>query len=84
MTSPAEAVTKPITPKRDKAIEARNKWIYKECCKGILHDKIVANLKLIAPKKKWRIVSTKQRIWQIGNEYADDNGLNRPPPRQGK
>jgi hypothetical protein len=67
----------------DKKKEARDKWIYEQCCKGTAHDKIAADLKKRAPKKGWRIVSSKQRIQQIGNEYADSHGLERPPSRRG-
>jgi hypothetical protein len=69
---------------RDKKTEARDKWIYLQCYKGTPHDMIVAELRKIAPKRKWRIVSTKQRIRQIGIEYADRHGLPHPPPRQNK
>ena len=72
----------PTQRKRDKKTEARDKWIYKKCFKGIPHLTILAEFRRIAPKRKWAIVSSKQRIRQIGNEYADDNGLARPPARQ--
>ena len=68
--------------KRTKKTEARDKWIYEQCCKGIPHENIVAELRRKAVAKGWRIVSTKQRIRQIGIEYADDNGLGRPSARQ--
>lgn len=67
---------------RDRHTEARNKWIYDQCCKGTPHDKIVAALKKIAAKRRWKVVSSKQRIQQIGNEHADSHGLERPAPRQ--
>ena len=72
--------TKPV--RRDAKTEARDKWIYQQCCKGTPHDKIVAELKKMAPNRKWKIISTKQRVQQIGNKYADDNGLERPSPRR--
>lgn len=78
----AEPQQKLKTSRRDKKTEARDKWIYQRCCAGIPHDKIVADLKKVAEKKKWRIISSKQRVQQIGNEYADDNGLERPAPRK--
>jgi hypothetical protein len=77
--SPREARQRRL---RDKKAEARDKWIYEQCCKGTPHDKIAAWLKKLAPKRGWQIVSTKQRVQQIGNEYADAHGLNRPPPRR--
>jgi hypothetical protein len=65
-------------------MEARNKWIYLQCCKGckMPYGKILAELKKRAPKRGWHLVSSQQRIEQIGNEYADRNGLPQPPPRQ--
>jgi hypothetical protein len=50
--------------------------------KGTPHDKIVAELKKKAPAKGWRVVSTKNRIQQIGKEYAENNGLDPPAPRR--
>jgi len=69
---------------KDKKVEARNKWIYQKCFRGIAHDIIKAELKKIGPKRGWQIVSTKQRIQQIGKEYAERNGEPLPPPRQNK
>lgn len=76
----ASGTSEPV--KRDKKTDARNKWIYEQCFKGVEHDKIVSELKRIASGKKWRIVSTKQRIQQIGIQYADENDLPRPPARR--
>jgi hypothetical protein len=73
---------KPSPVQRDRMTEARNKWIYNQCCKKIPHDNIVAALKKLAAKHGWKVVSTKQRIHQIGNEYADAHGLDHPPSRQ--
>jgi hypothetical protein len=67
---------------KDRPNEARNKWVYERCCAGAPHDSIVMKLKQLARKRGWRVVSTKQRIHQIGNEYADAHGLKRPDPRQ--
>ena len=73
----------PKLPARRKAAtnpnDPRDKWVYKKCCKGIKYTSIVAELKKIASKRDWKIVSTKNRIQQIGNEYADDHSLPRPP-----
>jgi hypothetical protein len=68
--------------RRDKETEARDKWIYRQCCKGTPHDAIVAELRRIADGKGWRRISTKNRVWQIGREYAERHGLEPPPPRQ--
>jgi hypothetical protein len=69
--------------RRDKETEARDKWIYGQCCKGTPHEEIVAELRRRAANHGWRVVSSKQRIQQIGNEYADRHGIPKPPPRQG-
>jgi hypothetical protein len=69
-------------PIRDKKLDARDKWIYQHCNKGTPHDVIVAELKRIAAERGWRIVSTKQRIQQIGIEYAQNNSVEPPPPRK--
>ena len=50
-------------------------WIYKQCMKGSEHKIIVAELVRRASAQKWRIVRTKQRIQQIGKEYAEIHGL---------
>jgi hypothetical protein len=68
--------------RRDKWAESRDKWIYEQCLAGTAYDRIVTKLKTLAVKRKWKIVSTKQRIQQIGNEYAERNGMEKPPPRQ--
>jgi hypothetical protein len=67
---------------RDRKLEARDKWIYRQCCKGTAHDAIVAQLKRLAPRRGWRVVSSKQRVRQVGAEYARRHGLPPPPPRQ--
>jgi hypothetical protein len=67
---------------RDRKMEERNRWIYQQCCKRREHDAIVAELKRIAVRRRWRIVSTKQRIQQIGREYARQHDLEPPPARR--
>ncbi|HJT78097.1 MAG TPA: hypothetical protein VJ739_12910 [Gemmataceae bacterium] len=77
-----QKATKKGDIQKDNKTESRDKWIYDQCCKRTAHDRIVAQLRERAGKKGWRVVSSKQRIQQIGNEYADRHGLERPPPRQ--
>jgi hypothetical protein len=69
---------------RDKKLEQRNEWIYRRCLKGraMPYDKIVSALLKIAPERGWSPVRSKQRIQQIGKEYAEKHGLPLPPPRQ--
>jgi hypothetical protein len=69
-------------PLRDKKLEARDKWIYRQCCKGTPHGAIVAELRRIAVKRGWQIVRTKQRIQQIGIRYAQQHDLPLPPSRK--
>jgi hypothetical protein len=68
---------------RDPKLEARDEWIYQQCLEGVSHGKIATQLKKKAPTEGWRTVSTKQRIEQIGKEYAKRHGKPLPPPRQG-
>ena len=87
--SPIAAEKRPAKPtvvlaKQDPKTESRDKWIYEQCCKGVPHDKIVIELKKQAVKKGWRVFSTKNRVWQIGKEYAARHSLPEPPPRQNK
>jgi hypothetical protein len=57
---------------RDPKMESRDKWIYDKCCKGraMPYGLILSELKKLAPKKGWQIVSSKQRIQQISRKYA--------------
>jgi hypothetical protein len=80
--TPPRTRTGPQQRTRDKKTEARDKWIYDQCCERMPYDNVVAELKRIGPKRGWRVVSSKQRIQQIGNEYPERHGLDRPPPRQ--
>jgi hypothetical protein len=75
---------KPARTGRDRKQEARDRWIYQQCCRGreMPYDRIVAELKRIAAAKGWQIVSSKERIRQIGVAYADRHGKPRPPNRQ--
>jgi hypothetical protein len=70
--------------RRDRKQEARDKWIYEQCCKGqeMPHRTIVAELKKIAPQKGWRLITTKNGIRQAAIKYADDHSKPRPPKRQ--
>jgi hypothetical protein len=79
---PKKSETEKAAVRRNKLQESRDKWIYEQCRKGIPHDKIAADLRKRAFEKGWKIVSTKQRIHQIGNNYADAHGLERPDPRK--
>jgi hypothetical protein len=79
-TAPGSATR--VKAVRDKKREARDRWIYQHCCKGTPHDVIVAELKRIALRHGWSLVSTKQRVQQIGSEYARRHERKPPPPRR--
>ncbi len=85
---PAGAAAPPRRPtrrgRRAPRQEARDAWVYRQCCKGraMPYDKIVAALKRLAADKGWQIVSSKERIRQIGREYAARHGKSPPPDRQ--
>ena len=66
--------------KRDRLMEARDKWVYGECCKGTQHKTIA--LKLPKKNPKWPRITTKQGILDCAKRYARRNGLPAPPPRQ--
>ena len=67
--------------KLDKLTEARDKWVYNECCKGTAYDLIARNL----PNKnhKWARIDTKQGILACAKRYAKRHRKPEPPPRQG-
>ena len=65
---------------RDKATEARDKWIYDQCCKGVAYDSIARNLSKKNPK--WARIGTKQGILACAKRYAKRKRLPEPPPRQ--
>jgi hypothetical protein len=69
-------------PSVNPKMKARDKWIYRKCCAGIAYDQIIAELKKVAFKRGWQIISSKQRVQQIGKEYAEKNERPPPPPRR--
>jgi hypothetical protein len=63
--------------------EDRDKWVYEQCCdprKPLAG--IVAALRRIGKDRGWALFTSKQRVQQIGKQYAERNGLNLPPPRR--
>jgi hypothetical protein len=68
----------------DKKMDARNKWIYQQCCKGkaMPYDKIIAELKRIAPANGWTCISSIQGICRAANRYAKDHEKAPIPKRQ--
>jgi hypothetical protein len=72
------------TDGRDRKLEARNKWIYQQCCKGRGRPlaAILADLKRKAPEKGWAVLSSIQAIRTAAIGYAERHGLALPPNRQ--
>jgi hypothetical protein len=65
---------------RDKSLEARDAWIYKECCKGTAYDAIVIQLK--KKPANWPRIESKQGIQNAAKRYAERNNLPPIPRRQ--
>jgi hypothetical protein len=66
--------------KPDRSTEARDKWIYDECCNVTPYDTIVIRLR--KKPKTWPRIDTKQGIRQAGQRYAERHNLPPIPPRQ--
>jgi hypothetical protein len=72
----------PIRKIRDRKLEARDRWLYQKCYKGIAHKTIKSDLGVRCQKKGWRMISSIQGIrWAAGN-YARRHTLPMPPSRQ--
>jgi hypothetical protein len=70
------------TVRRDKPTEARDKWIYEQCCKGVAHDTIAIRLK--KKPTTWVRITRKQGIFACAKRYAERHALPLPPPRQSR
>jgi hypothetical protein len=67
---------------RDPALEARDRWIYDECCKGRPYRTIINWLR--SRPERWRFISTVQGIRYVAAQYARRHRLPPPPRRQDK
>jgi hypothetical protein len=73
---PAPPEPKPIPKRfRDAATEARDKWIYEQCLKGVAYDTIAFQLK---KKAKWDFIDRKQ----AGNPSSRDEICQKAWPRR--
>jgi hypothetical protein len=70
--------------KEDPLMEARNKWIYRECLKGkkMSYRRIIANLKKLASEKGWEVIESIPGIRVAANSYAKKHGKPSIPRRQ--
>jgi len=70
---------------RERKMEARDQWIYQQCCKGkeMPYCNIIAELKRIAPQKGWELIESVQGIRSAAARYAARNNKGPIPNRQG-
>jgi hypothetical protein len=73
----------------DGMAEARDKWIFGHCCKGMTYKMIKAELKARIAQQKargrkrpWGSIGTIQGICRAAERYAKRHGLPRPPRRR--
>lgn len=68
----------------DMKLEARNKWLYQQCCKGrqMPYANIIAELKRIAPEKGWEPIESIQGIRAAAKQYAASHNKPLIPNRQ--
>jgi hypothetical protein len=73
----------------DGTAEARDKWIYGRCCKGMTYKMIktelkgrIAQQKARGRKRPWGSIGTIQGICRAAERYAKRHGLPRPPRRR--
>jgi hypothetical protein len=65
---------------RDKAVDARDRWIYAECCKGIAYDTMARAL--TKKPASWPRIDSKQGIQNAAKRYAQRHNLAPIPKRQ--
>lgn len=65
---------------RDRDLEARDKWIYGECCKGTPYDTIANRLK--KKSRRWPRIESKQGVRAAAIRYAERHKLPEIPRRQ--
>ena len=65
---------------RDKSLEARDRWIYQECCRRVAYDTIAIRLK--SKPSSWPRIESKQGIQNAAKRYAERNNLPPIPKRQ--
>lgn len=67
-------------PVWDAQTEARNKWLYEECCNVTIYKTIIAELE---KRTDWEQITSPGGIKRAANAYATRKGLSSIPPRQG-
>jgi hypothetical protein len=64
---------------RERSVEARDKWIYEQCCNGTYYMKIKAE---VNRRKGWSKIASIQGIRSAALRYARRHNLPPPPPRK--
>lgn len=72
----------PSRAEKAKRTEARDQWVYEQCCRGVAYDTIARRLTKKNPK--WQAITTKQGILDCARRYAERHGMPPPPPRQSR
>jgi hypothetical protein len=68
--------------RRDKKLEARDEWLYHQCCAGIAYKKIQARLQAFCHDKGWPMIGSIQGIRTAARRYAQQHERPNPPKRQ--
>jgi hypothetical protein len=67
---------------RDRTFEARDRWIYQKCAKGVAYKTIKTELSILCQKKGWRKINSIQGIRSAARNCAQRHGLPMPASRQ--
>jgi hypothetical protein len=70
------------TGSRDRKLEARDKWLYQQCCNGVPYKEIQSRLEEEGRRKGWRKIGSVQGIRAAALKYAERHQLPAPPSRQ--
>jgi hypothetical protein len=67
---------------RDRKLEARDKWLYRQCCNGVPYKDIKSQLEEQCRKKGWRKIGSVQGVRAAAIKYGARHHLPAPPNRQ--
>jgi hypothetical protein len=69
---------------RNRANKERDKWIYEMACNiSKTWKQILAEFRIAAKQNGWPMIATENGLRDRADDYADDEGLPRPPRRYG-
>jgi hypothetical protein len=80
----ADGRVEPGTAKasRNRKLEARDRWLYQQCCARVPYKAILSQLKNLGPGKGWQRLGSIQGIRKAARSYAKLHDLPYPAPRQ--